>query len=414
MVTSIFVVLLFFLLVPFYVPAVETTEYGAVSDTCATAAQEAFDASGIPSAQAALIINDTLYWAKGFGNQPTLDTVFRTGSITKTLTAAAFVKLYENGTIDLDDDVSDYLPFQVRNTYSPGTIITIRMILEHKAGMAGSYQFGQPWFDPTVRQILQDNGIPGDLPDVPEWNGIRLPLREIINSTNINNPDAWKDTLGTKSYSNSGYFFLSFLLEHITNDTWSKYIHDNILSPLGMSDTVFNITETSNPVAIPHEKLSNGSLLQLPVYRDYGYGAGGLITTVSDMAKFLIAVLNDGVYGEAQVFLPENAAIMKQFLQPSGSMVGYSAGFSVYEIEGGKFGTIQFTNWGSGASSLLSNTLKNEAFRILGPPTTDTPPITPTTPSTTIPDTSELFLFGALSIAGIVVVLVVVILLKKR
>ena len=409
--TSICVVLMLFLMAPICVPASETTEFGSVSDICATEVQEAYDASGIPSVHAALIINDSLYWAKGFGDQPTLDTIFRTGSITKTLTAAAFVKLHENGTIDLDDDVSDYLPFQVRNPYSPGTVITIRMVLEHKAGMADVYQFGEPWYDPVIHQMLIDNGIPGNLPDVPGWNGVRLPLRDIINSTNINDSDAWKDTLGTRSYSNSGYFFLSFLLEHITNDRWSKCIYDNILSPLGMDDTVFNITETSNPVAVPYEKLGNGSLLEIPVYRDYGYGAGGLITTVSDLAKFLIVVMNGGKYGEVQIFQPEYATLMKQYLQLTGSTTGYSGQFGVYEIQHGTFGVIQFTNWGSGIASALSNALRNEAIRILGPDDTDT---TPTTSSTTNPNTLDLFLISAISIAGIVVVLVVAIVLKKR
>jgi CubicO group peptidase (beta-lactamase class C family) len=127
-----------------YVPANGITEVGLISEVGATAIQNAFDSSGIPSVQAAIIINDELYWAKGYGEQPTLNTVFRTGSVTKTFVAAAFVMLNETGVINLDDDVSDFLPFQVRNPNEPGTVITIRMVLEHKAGMTLYHQFNQP------------------------------------------------------------------------------------------------------------------------------------------------------------------------------------------------------------------------------------------------------------------------------
>lgn len=385
--------------------AMQSTEVGSIAEECAAEIQAAFDDSGVPSAQAAIIINDTLQWAKGFGEQPELDTLFRTGSVTKTLTAAAFVKLHQNGTIDLDDDVSDYLPFQVRHPDHPETVIAIKMVLDHTSGMSTYYQFGQPWSDPVVDQIFEDNGIPGELPEVPDWNGIRLPLHDIINSTNINDPDAWTQTLGTRSYSNTGYFFLSFLLEYITNDTWSKYIHDNILSPLGMDDTVFNITETSNPIAFPHIWLSNGSLLQLPIYSDYGYGAGGLITTASDLAKFYIAVMNEGEYGGIQLFEPEYVPLMEDYLQPYGALPGYGASANIFEADDRDIGIILFNNFPGGGVGRISSALLSAAAGCTT--TTDPPPPPP-------PDGLFTLLLGGAAIAGIVVVVVLLIILKRR
>ncbi|MFW9849124.1 MAG: serine hydrolase domain-containing protein [Candidatus Thorarchaeota archaeon] len=389
------------LAMPIHTPAMQVIEYGTISDEGAIRIQNAYDDSGIPSVQGAIIINDTLKWAGGYGNQNTLDTVFRAASLTKTLTAAAFLKLNESGIIDLDDDVSDYLPFQVRHPDHPDSIITIRMVLEHKAGMAGVYQFGQPWSDPVISQILADNGITGDLPEVPGWNGIRLPLRDIINSTNINDPEAWKPTFGTTGYSNTGYFFLSFLLEYITNDTWSKYIHDNILSPLGMDDTVFNITETSNPVAFPHILLNNGTLLQLPIYRDYGYGAGGLITTVSDLAKFYIAVMNGGKYGEVQLFEPEYVPFMKEYLQPAGSMIGYGGMANIFVAEDRDIGLILFYNWPGGGVGPIWSAMLWEAN---GPYTT----------TTTIPPPIDLTLLGSATAVIIAVFIVMVVIVKRK
>ncbi len=398
---SAFLILLFILIIPIHVLALQTTVIGSISEEGTAEIQSRFDSSGIPSVQAAIVINDTL-WAEGYGEQPNLDTIYRTGSVTKTFVAAAFVKLYEEGIIDLDDDVSDYLPFQVRNPNEPATVLTIRMFLQHNAGMSLLYQFDQPWYDPALYQWELDNGFTPGIDEV-EWNGIRRPLHDIINSTNINDPDAWGLHTGTGEYSNTGYFFLSFLLEHITNDTWSKYIQDHILVPLGMDDTAFNITETSNPIAIPHLLHSNGTVLPVPLYQDYGYGAGAMMTTSADVAKFLIAIINDGMYEEVQVFQPENVPLVKQFIQSGGSIVGYSARINTFEGEDREIGLVLLANGPGGYESIWSAILKEAA----GGTTTTTPTLPGPGPS----DLTTLLIVSSLAVVAVVVIVIIV---KRR
>jgi CubicO group peptidase (beta-lactamase class C family) len=386
---------------------INAEEVGSISEEGESAIQSAFDASGISSAQAAIILNDSLVWAKGYGEQSSLDSVFGTGSITKTFVAAAFVKLNETGEINLDDDVSDYLPFEVRNINEPSTVITIRMVLEHKAGMTEYHQFNQPWASEVILELLEDYGIPPSIP-VPEWNGIRLPLKDIINSTNINDPDLWLSSTGSYSYSSTGYFFLSFLLEHITNDTWSNYIHDNILSPLGMDSTKFNVTEYEQPVAIPHLKLHNGTVLEFPVYQDYGYGAGAMTTTVTDLSKFLIAVMNGGRYEDIQVFQSGYNAIVKQLLQPNGNTFGYIGQFSTLQNENGTLIPILFVNQRPADISGIWDALLDEGRCLLnGCP----PP--PTTTKTPPPPPNDLLLVG-LTAGGVAIIVVVAIFMKRR
>ncbi|MFW9910607.1 MAG: serine hydrolase domain-containing protein [Candidatus Thorarchaeota archaeon] len=401
------IVLLFstlLLILPTNTFAVDVSEVGSISEEGESAIQGAYDASGIPSAQAAIVLNDSLVWAKGYGEQSSLDTVFGTGSITKTFVAAAFVKLNETGEIGLDDDVSDYLPFVVRNPNEPSTVITIRMVLEHKAGMTQYYQFNQPWASEVILQLLDDYSIPPSIP-VPEWNGIRLPLQKIINSTNINDPDLWSPSTGGYAYSNTGYFFLSFLLEYITNDTWSNYIHDNILSPLGMDDTKFNVTEYEQPVAIPHLKLDNGTILEFPIYQDYGYGAGAMMTSVTDLSKFLIAVMNGGTYEQVQVFQPGYNAIMKQLLHPNGNTFGYQAQFSTLQNENGTLIPILFTNLRPSDASGIWDAVLDEGRCILnGCPTTTPPPPGPLIDPLVV----------GLAVGGVVVVAAVVVVIKRR
>jgi len=416
--------LVFFLMFPNSVIAMETTEIGSISGEGATQIQNALDASGIPSAQMALIIDDSLIWARGYGDQPSLNTVFRIGSITKTFVAAAFVKLNESGMINLDDDVSDYLPFEVRNPNDPAKVITIRMILEHKAGMEVYYQFNQPWISSEMLQLLDTLNYTPAIP-VPDWNGVRLPLSDIINSTNINDLDLWLPSTGGYSYSNTGYFFLSFLLEHITNNTWSDYINETVLSPLGMNSTRFNVTEYEQPVASPHLELDNGTLVTLPVYRDYGYGAGGMMTTVTDLSKFIIAIMNGGMYGGTQVFHPNSVSLMKQYLHQHGSMLGYDAQFSTLYDERGSLGVILFDNWREGNSAFIWSALVAEGDRLLdGDVTTTTTTETATTTSTistttetppTTPGTnlSDFMLVGVAA-GGIVVVIALLLVIRSR
>lgn len=397
--------LLLVLILPTNAFAVEATEVGSISEEGAAEIQNAFDTSGIPSAQMAIVINDSLVWAKGYGDQSSLNTVFRTGSITKTFTAAAFVKLNETGVINLDDDVSGYLPFEVRNPNEPGTVITIRMVLEHKAGMTVYHQFNQPWVSAEMLQLLDDLGYSPSIP-IPEWNGVRLPLQDIINSTNINDPGLWLPSTGVHSYSNTGYLFLSFLLEHITNDTWSNHIRDNILSPLGMNDTKFNVTEYEQPVAFPHIRLDNGTKVELPVYRDYGYGAGGLMTTVADLSRFLIAIMNGGIYGEVQVFQPGYVSVLKQYLQPVGGMLGYGAQFSTLQNENGTLGVILFENYPPSDSTPIWLALLAEGRCLLNGCPTPPPPPPP-------PGGIDILVVGGLSIGGTIVVVVALVILKR-
>lgn len=413
-----FLFLLFFLILPIYVPANGITEVGSISDGAATAIQSAFDSTGIPSIQAAIIVNDEMVWAKGYGEQPTLNTVFRTGSVTKTLTAAAFVKLNETGVINLDDDVSDYLPFQVRNPNEPSTVITIRMLLEHKAGMNTSYQFHQPWISAEILQILNDLGYTPDIP-VPSWNGVRLPLKDIINSTNINDSGLWLSSTGSFHYSNTGYFFLSFLLEYISGGKWSDYINSTILTPLGMTETRFNMTEYTQPIATPYIRLDNGTMVALPVYRDYGYGAGGMMTTAADLSKFVIAILNGGWYGDVQVFQPAYVSIMTQYLQQYGSMLGYTAEFGRFTTQCGKMGVVLLTNWVDGNSALIWSPMLTEGQRLMSAGCTTTTTTTTTTDTTTSttdipPGPPTGLLIAGVAVGGAIVVLAVVLILKRR
>ena len=90
----------------------------------------------IPSLGACIVINDTVVWAQGFGEQSDLDTVYMIGSITKSFTATAILQLFENNSLDLIDNIDDYLPFSVRHPDYPAYDVTIERLLTHEAGLS--------------------------------------------------------------------------------------------------------------------------------------------------------------------------------------------------------------------------------------------------------------------------------------
>jgi len=91
-----------------------------------------------PSIAACIIHNDIVVWSKGYGyydlesQKPTNeDILYLQASVSKTVTATALMQLYEQGLFDLDDDINDYLPFELRNPNYPDEPITIKMVLSY-------------------------------------------------------------------------------------------------------------------------------------------------------------------------------------------------------------------------------------------------------------------------------------------
>lgn len=130
-----------------------------------------------PSIAAAIIHDDEVAWSNAYGyydieNQKqatTEDTLYLQASVSKTVTATALMQLYDQGLFDLDDDVNEYLPFELRNPNHPDIPITIKMILSHRSSLADdnlhwiclSYLPGDPDVEGYPNPWLEDYLVPG-------------------------------------------------------------------------------------------------------------------------------------------------------------------------------------------------------------------------------------------------------------
>ena len=104
--------------------------------------QEIVLSGDLPSVQIAVIDQNQLVWSKTLWKKNDNHYVYMNGSVQKVVDATAILQLYEKGKIDLDADINDYIPFEVKHPEYPDIPITIRMLLSHRSGLdAVSDQF---------------------------------------------------------------------------------------------------------------------------------------------------------------------------------------------------------------------------------------------------------------------------------
>lgn len=199
----------------------------------------------------------------------TRETVFNVGSVSKVITAWGVMKLVEQGKINLDKPVNDYLKrWKIPNSQFDSSKVTLRNILSHTSGLSLSGYNGLSAEDPlpTLVESLEGNNS-GDGPV------------KIIHEPNTK----W-------SYSGGGYTVVQLLIEDVSNQSFSDFMANNVLIPLGMTESSFDITN------IPQAKLArpydeNGN--QTPMVYFTETAAAGFLTTADDLVKFNQAVLKN-------------------------------------------------------------------------------------------------------------------------
>lgn len=204
-------------------------------------------------------------------------TIFHWASITKTFTGIAIMQLRDRGRLSLDDPILKYVPElrAVHNRFGPIDAITIRQLMSHSAGFRnGTWPFGgdKPWhpFEPT------------------DWSQLvaMLPYTEVLFPP------------GSKySYSNPGIIYLGRVIETLSGEDFEVYIDKNILKPLGMTRSYFDLT----PYHLLADRSNNYEVrdgVAVPNGLDFDTGItvsnGGLNAPVSDMVRYLSFLLGKG------------------------------------------------------------------------------------------------------------------------
>lgn len=312
----------------------------------------------VPGVAVAILRDGQVVFAKGFGYADrenrqgvTVDSGFNIGSISKTVAAWGLLKLVEDGKVDLDKPVSEYLTrWKLPPSEFSSQAVTLRRLLSHTAGLS---LHGYPGFGPNDELPSIEKSLSGETNGSEDVRLIMEPGTQ------------WK-------YSGGGYTLAQLLVEEVTGRPFAKYMRDAILRPLGMNNSDYELT----PSILAKSATAYddwGGITPNP--RFTAQAAAGLHTTLNDMAKFAAAALpgpNGEVIGRG-VLKPATVALMMEPVKPSsdyglgygveplgdigieaghgGSNRGWQARFSVVPATGD--GLIVLTN-GSNGWSVLS------------------------------------------------------------
>ncbi len=242
----------------------------------------------IPGASLAIVEGDQIVHLRGFGRArpdgetPTPQTPFFIGSLTKSFTALAVMQLVEVGKIELDAPVQRYLPwFRVEDSQASAQM-TVRHLLNQTSGL--------PML-PGMTNLADTDSRP----DATERQ-VRA-----LSTLNLTRP------VGSKfEYSNTNYNILGLIVETVSGEPYADYIQNHIFNPLGMSHSYASkAVAQQNGLAMGHRYWFGHPFpapnLSIP---SSSLSSGQLISSTEDMGHYLIAHLNDGRYGNAQLLSP--------------------------------------------------------------------------------------------------------------
>ena len=258
--------------------------------------REKMAAAHLPSLGLSMVHGQDLTWSwgRGFANfedgvKADGDTVYMLASVSKTVTCAAVMQLWEAGSLDLDADVNRYLPFEVRNPSFPHHRITTRMLLTHTSSIRDRYSvWGAPYSHPTL-YFHGDSPIPlgkfehGYLVPGGHWY--------------VPDQNFYNEPPGTKyHYSNIAAALSGFVVECVSGVRFWRHCDREIFKPLGMEQTGWHLRDiTTSNLAMPYYwKLHSPTYTPYFQYGYPDYPDGELRTSASALSRWLRCFINHG------------------------------------------------------------------------------------------------------------------------
>lgn len=279
-----------------------------------------YNADSPPSVVMVVVKDGNIVYENGFGTidpagtiPATPETVYQYWSMTKPFTAVAILQLQEQGLLDIDAPVTNYLPyFEVIYPSGDSEDVTIRHLLNHSSGIPNN-----------VPEIVSWIHFDGD----PELDQSAFFEEQLPNYTRLNfEPGA------QSVYTNVGYLGLAAFIESVSGQSYGDYMAEHILEPLAMANTgiaynddmlsqfapgthpSIDMTAFALPLLIDDmdaliDFRQDGVMWMNRVYSDQK-GATGLIGSPRDAAQFVLMYLNEGTWNGAQILSPDSVVMM--------------------------------------------------------------------------------------------------------
>lgn len=261
----------------------------------------------VPGAAVVVIKDGKEIFKNGYGysdleNKVLVDpdkTTFPLASISKLFTATSIMRLYEDGKIDLNANVDNYIkPFSVQNSYSQP--VTCSNLLTHSSGVDEESEL-----------------------DVGTFNENDVKSQEYFLSKHL--PKVVREPNTVSRYSNEGYSLLGYIIENVSGESYQEYVQKNILDVLGMKNSYIR---DKNETMAKGYAYDDGKYVFQDLAYQYNLGASGIITTATDMEKFMKAHLNDGQINGQSMLKPETEELMqKKEFSNNNHLAGMGYGF---------------------------------------------------------------------------------------
>jgi CubicO group peptidase (beta-lactamase class C family) len=251
----------------------------------------------IAGAGVGIVYKGRLVFAKGYGYREyeqklpvTPKTLFQIASNTKLFTAVSAGILVDQGKLDWDKPVRNYVPSIEFYNDELNNSVTMRDMLSHRTGIS---RHDLIWYKSDFSRKELFARLKYLEPSQPIRQGLL--------------------------YNNLMYVGAGYIIELLGSKPWETFVQDNILNPLEMKSTVFTVKEMEkNPDhGVPYnEKRDTTLLYRIPIYEDQqAVGpAGSIISNIEDMSNWLITLMNNGKFNNRQV-IPEK--VVKATLEPS-------------------------------------------------------------------------------------------------
>jgi len=209
-------------------------------------------------------------------------TLFRPGSISKLFTWTSVMQLVEQGKLDLDKDVSQYLDFPIPPAF--GKPITLRDILTHTSG-----------YEETVHDLF-----------VADAQHL-FPLDQYLKN---HMPERIFPPFVVPAYSNYATTLAGYIVQRVSGEPFAQYVADHIYAPLDMKHTTFVQPLPADLLPLMSNGYRKASGKAQPFEFVEAFPAGSVSTSALDMCNFMIAHLQDGKFGDKQILRPETAKLM--------------------------------------------------------------------------------------------------------
>jgi len=231
----------------------------------------------------------------------TANTLFEMCSVSKTITGAALMQLFDKGKFKLDDDINLYIPFEIMNPNHPVISITFRMLLSHSSSLADDFQTISSLYaegdemDPSMEEHVKGFLSLEEL--VKEYFDIKGKYYKAENFSR-NKP-------GEKFlYCNFNYVVIAYLVERLSGKSFIDYCQENLFTPLEMNETGWLLKGLDiRHVAYNYvSDDSDPSIRRRLNHKGWpGYPDGGLRTSLVEYSNFITMLLNKGMFNGKQI-----------------------------------------------------------------------------------------------------------------